>query len=342
MGMTKVRDAFIAVLCGLAVLLPGSAAMAGEHDSPRFFTIGTGSSAGTYFPIGSLIASAISRPGESSPCGQGGACGVDNLIATAITTLGSFENLEGIATRKLDSGLAQADVAAWAFEGAEIFTGQGVFPGLRAIANLFPEHVHLVARKSLGIESISDLRGRKVAIDRDGSGTRINALLILAAFGVEHDDIEAVSAGPELSITSLLEERIDAAFFVVGYPSPAVTELLDTGRFELVPIDGGAAGQLLLTNRYYTASAIPAGAYGANPVTPTLSVGAQWITHADIPDDLIYNITAALWNAENRDLLDAGHLKGEQIRLETALKGLTIPLHPGARRYYVEMGLIGE
>lgn len=341
MGLRDARGALIAVLCGLAVFV-SHAPRAEDSGQPRFFSIGTGSTAGTYFPIGALIAAAISRPGESSPCGQGGACGVDNLIATAITTRGSFENLEGIALRRLDSGLAQADIVAWAYEGAEIFTGQGAFPDLRAIANLYPEHVHLVARKGLEIHSLADLRGHKVAIDRDGSGTRINALLIMSAFGVEPGDIETVNAGPELAISSLLEEQIDAAFFVVGYPSAAVAELLDTGRFELVPINGMAAGQLIFANRYYTISSIPAGSYGDNPEIETITVGAQWITHADLPDDLIYGITAALWREENRDLLNAGHAKGEQIRLETALDGLTIPLHPGAKRYYVEKGLISE
>lgn len=332
----------IAVLCGLGLLMPAAGAAAQDDALPKLFSIGTGSTAGTYYPIGALIAAAISRPAGSSPCGEGGACGVDNLIATAITTHGSFDNLKGIASKRLDSGLAQADIAAWAYQGAEIFTGEGAYPDLRAIANLYPEHVHLVARKGLGIQSIADLKGHKVAIDREGSGTRINALMILNAFGIEHDDIEAVSAGPELAITSLLEKHIDAAFFVVGYPSSAVAELLDTGDFELVSIGGVAVGQLIFANRYYAASSIPAGVYGDNPEIETVSVGAQWITRADEPDQLIYDITAALWRDENRDLLEAGHPKGQQIRLETALDGLTIPLHPGAKRFYVEKGLISE
>jgi hypothetical protein len=325
-----------AALLGLvAVSLAGAAA-----DGPRFFSIGTGSSAGTYFPVGSRIAAAISRPEGSSPCDQGGACGVDNLIATAVTSLGSFDNIEGIAEGRLDSGLAQADIVAWAYDGRAVYTGRGGYPQLRAIANLYPEHVHLVARRDLNVRSIGDLRGLRVAIDRDGSGTRINALLILHAFGVEHADIQAVSAGPDASITALLDGQADAAFFVVGFPSQAVTELMDTGDFELVPIDGVAAEQLIIANRFYTADTVPAEIYGLPDDVPTLTVGAQWITHAEAPEDLIYDITASLWRAENRALIGSGHLQAQRLSLETAVEGVTIPFHPGARRFYAEKGLL--
>ncbi len=309
-------------------------------DDTRFFSIGTGSTAGTYFPVGSLIAAAISRPRGSSPCNEGGACGVDDLIATAVTSRGSFENIEGIASGRFDSGLAQADIVAWAYDGAAVYTGKGRFPDLRAIANLYPEYVHLVARKDLEIGTIPDLRGRRVAIDREGSGTRINALLILAAFGLDHDHIQAINAGPAASIAGLLDGEVDAAFFVVGYPSTAVSELMETGEFEIVPISGIAAEQLMIANRYYAADTIPAEIYATDEPVPTLTVGAQLVTHASAPVDLIRDITAALWRPENRDLLNSGHVQARRLSPEQAVKGVTIPFHAGARLYYEEKGLL--
>ena len=328
------------VLRPLTVLLPLLLAGAVFAQDTRYFTIATGSTAGTYFPVGSLIAAAVSRPEGSSPCDEGGACGVDNLIATAVTTRGSFENIEGIASGRFDSGLAQADIVAWAYEGAAIYTGKGSYPDLRAIASLYPEFVHLVVRKDLEAKTILDLTGKRVAIDREGSGTRINALLILGAFGLDHGNIQAVSAGPEAAITGLLDGQVDAAFFVVGFPSTAVSELMDTGRFDLLPVAGVAVEQLMITNRYYAAREIPADVYGTENGIPTLTVGAQLVTHASVDEELIHAITAAIWRPENRALLDSGHVAAQLMSLEKSVEGVTIPFHPGARRYYEEQGVL--
>ncbi|MDF1722235.1 MAG: TAXI family TRAP transporter solute-binding subunit [Minwuia sp.] len=332
----SVTTAIAAILMGFMLI----AASATRAQDVRLFRIGTGSTAGTYYPIGALIASAISRPPGSAPCDEGGACGVDNLIATAVTSRGSFDNIEGLLTGRFDSALSQADIAAWAYRGDHVFTGKLAYPQLRSIANLYAEHVHLVVRRDLGILSVSDLKGKRVAIDRVGSGTRINTLLILNAFGVEASDIESVEMGPEPAISALLDGTIDAAFFVVGYPSAAVTELAETGRFTVAPIAGVAADQLMITNRFYTAGALPPGVYHGVGTTPTLQVGAQWIVNAKADAELIYQITRAFWKDSNRSLLNSGHVKGKQIRLQTALEGLTVPLHPGAQRFYEEMGLL--
>ncbi|WP_416898527.1 MAG: TAXI family TRAP transporter solute-binding subunit [Minwuia sp.] len=335
MPMWKAVTRTVPVLCALFVL-----GMTASAQDTRYFTIATGSTAGTYFPVGSLIAAAISRPVGSSPCDQGGACGVDGLIATAVTTLGSFDNIEGIAEGRFDSGLAQADIVAWAYHGEQVFTGKSAFPNLRVIANLYPEHVHLVARKELGVKSVADLDGRWVAIDREGSGTRINALLILHAYGVDRNSILAISAGPEGSITGLLDGDIDAAFFVVGYPSTAVTELMETGKFDLVPIGGVPAAQLEIANPYFETDVIPAAAYGTETDIETVTVGAQLVTHADMSVDLVRDITEALWRENNRSLLGSGHVQARRMSAERAVKGVTIPFHPGARLYYEEKGLL--
>lgn len=322
------------------VLLFVSSGLSVSAQDSIYFTVGTGSTAGTYFPVGSLIAAAISRPQGSSPCDEGGACGVDNLIATAVTSRGSFENIEGVISGRFDSGMAQADIVAWAYQGEAVYTGRGKYPELRAIANLYPEFVHLVARKDLGIETVDQLADKRVAIDRPGSGTRINALLIMSAFGIDHDSIQAVSASPEAAITALLDGQVDAAFFVAGTPSVAVTELLDTGRFGIVPVSGVAADQLIYTNRFYSADVIPGSAYGLAEDVPTIAVGAQLVTRADMPEVLIYQITSALWRPENQPLLYSGHVAAQRMSLERATEGVTIPFHPGARRYYEEKGLL--
>jgi TRAP transporter TAXI family solute receptor len=139
---------------------------------------------------------------------------------------------------------------------------------------------------------------------------------------------------------ALRNGKIDAFFVVAGYPTGSLVELASAADIKLVPIDG--AGAKALTDKYgfFSSSEIPAGTYqGVNAVT-TVAVGAQWFTNANEDADLIYSITKALWNDKTRKLLDVGHAKGKKITLDTALSGVGVPLHPGAERFYKEVGLI--
>ena len=133
---------------------------------------------------------------------------------------------------------------------------------------------------------------------------------------------------------------MDAFFFVGGFPAGAIAELASQEDITLVPISGSEAEGVIGKYTFFAENTVPGGTYeGVDEVTTTLSVGAQWITSADQPADLIYNVTAALWNDNTRKLLDSGHQKGKQITLETALDGVGIPLHPGAARFYEEKGM---
>lgn len=305
-----------------------------------FFQIGTGSTAGTYFPVGALIASAISSPPGSRPCDLGGSCGVPGLIAVATATQGSVANVEAVAAGVLASGLAQADIVNWAFHGDGLYAEKGPVPDIRVIANLYPESVHLVVRKAANIKTIADLRGRRVSLDTQGSGTRVNAKLILSAFQVKEDQIEALATAPDHSIELLLDDAIDAFFLVAGYPVTAVSELASSRRINLLEIKGEPVKRLLAQHSFFATDTIPADAYSGIDETETLSVGAQWIVDVATDENLVYEITKALWHPNNRGILDSGHAKARLIRPKTALIGVSTPLHPGAARYYREVGLL--
>ena len=302
----------------------------------RFFRIGTGSTAGTYFPVGGLIASAISHPPGSRECESGGSCGVPGLIAVAQSTRGSVSNILGISDGSLDSGLSQADVAYWAYNGQGVFKAWGAFTKLRSIANLFPESIHLVVRRDAGIFKVQDLKGKRISLDREGSGTRVDALLILEAYGIGLEDIEAAALAVGDAADLLREGELDGFFMVVGAPATAITLLAEDSLITLVPITGPEADKLHTAHPFLAKDRIEAGTYFNVPATETLSVGAQWLVSTDTPADLVYEITRALWHENTRRLLDRGHPMGQRIQPASALSGLVVPLHPGARRYYSE------
>ncbi|PVA10088.1 immunogenic protein [Pelagivirga sediminicola] len=327
-----------AATVGAAMIAVGSAATAQE---PQFFRIGTGGTAGTYYPIGGLIANAISAPPGSRPCDEGGSCGHPGLIASALSANGSVANINAIAGGTLESGFSQSDVATWAQTGTGIWEGREPVEKLRAIANLYPETIHLVASASSGIASVADLKGKKVSLDEPGSGTLVDARIILGAYGLGEDDIDASFLKPDQAAERMRDGAMDAFFFVGGFPAGAIAELASQEDITLVPISGAEAEAVIGDYTFFAQNTVPGGTYeGVADDVSTLSVGAQWVTSADQPEDLIYGITAALWNDSTRKLLDSGHQKGQAITLETALDGVGIPLHPGAEKFYREKGLI--
>ena len=330
----------VAATLAIAVTALGLAATSQSQDI-NFFRIGTGSSAGTYFPIGGIIASAISNPPGSRECARGGSCGVPGMIAVAQSTHGSVVNVEAIANGNLESAFSQADIAYWAYNGAGVYADKGAVAKLRAIANLYPESIHLVVRRGAGIRSMADLEGKRISIDREGSGTRVDALLILEAYGLGPDDLQAEALALGAAADKLRAGELDGFFIVVGTPANVVTALANDGLIDLVPIDGTEADALREKYPFFAKDSIQPGTYLNVPWTPTLSVGAQWLVSADVPDDLVFEITRALWHDNTRQLLDRGHPKGRLIQLDTALEGIGVPLHPGAQRYYREAGLIG-
>jgi len=326
----------IALGAVIAVGLSG-AAVAQEL---KFFTIGTGGTGATYYPVGGVIANAISSPPGSRACDDGGSCGVPNLIASAVSSRGSVDNINAILSGLRDSGFAQSDVAYWAYTGTGIRQGKPAGTNLRTIGALFDEHIHLITLKDSGINSVADLKGKRVSLDEPGSGTRVDAQLILKANGLSDSDVKAEDLKPGPAAEALRNGKIDAFFIVAGFPTGSVVELASAAKIKLIPIDG--AGAKALTDKYafFSQSAIPAGTYEGVGAVSTVAVGAQWFTNATKDEALIYNITKAMWNKNTRKLLDVGHPKGVSINLESALKGIGVPLHPGAARFYKEAGLL--
>ena len=310
----------------LALVLAGGLA-AGAAQAQQFFRIGTGGTAGTYYPVGGMIANAVSQPGK--------------LVVTAQASNGSLANVTGIAGGAIESGFSQADVANWAFTGKGVFEGKPSIAGLRLIANLYPESVHIVVRKGSGIKSVADLKGKRVALDEPGSGTLINARTILAAYGLKESDIKPEYIKPNQAGDKLKDGALDAFFFTGGSPAGAIAELASAGTgIELLAIDGPQADAIRLSDGFFSPDLIADGTYKGVGATKTLSVGAQWVTSDKADAQAVYEIAKALFGPAGQQAMGAGHAKGKFITKENAVKGAGIPFHPGAERFYKEAGLI--
>lgn len=307
----------------------------------QFFRIGTGGTAGTYYPIGGLIANAISSPPGSRACEDGGSCGVPGLIATAVASNGSVGNVNAINGGTLEAGFSQSDVAYWAETGTGLWEGQPAVEKLRLVANLYPESIHLVAASSAGIASVADLKGKRVSLDEPGSGTLVDAKIILGAFGLTEADISPEYLKPDQSADRMRDGQLDAFFFVGGYPAGAIAELSSQFDVALVPITGPEIDAMREDYRFFADDVFPAGTYrGQDADVPTISVGAQLVSSTDMSDELIYGVVKAMYNETTQKLLGAGHAKGKQITLENAVQGAGIPFHPGAEKFYKEAGVL--
>ena len=330
------------LLKSLAVLLVLTSSFIGKAISNEltFFTIGTGGTSYTYYPVGGMIANAISKPPGSRECGKGGSCGVDGLIASAVSSRGSVDNVNAIISGLRNSGFAQSDVAYWAYTGTGTMDGKEPAKDLRTIAALFQEHIHLVALKKSNINSVKDLKGKRVSLDEPGSGTYVDAKLILESNGLSTNDVKAEALKGKAATDALRNGKVDAIFVVAGFPTGAIVELASAVDIKLVPIDGAGAKALTSKYGFFSESPIPSGTYEGVDAVNTVAVGAQWFTSAKEDTNLIYKITKALWNKESRKLMDVGHAKGKTITPDTALSGVGVPLHPGAEKFYKEVGLI--
>lgn len=316
------RREALAFGAGLGALgLAGLPALAQQ----RFFRIGTGGTGGTYYPVGGLIANAVSTA---------------TINVSAVATNGSVANVNGIVGGSMESGFSQADVNAWAFTGTGIYEGKPKVEELRAIANLYPESVHIVVRKGAGVKSIADLKGKRVSLDEPGSGTLVNARALLAAYGVTERDIRPEYLKQVQCAEKLKDGTLDAYFQTTGYPQGTLSELAATNGFELLAVDGAIRDKILDQYKFFAKDRIPDGVYKDVKGVDTIAVGAQWVTSAKQPADLVYEITKALWGDKTRAALDTGHAKGKEIVKATALQGIGIPLHPGAEKFYKEAGLL--
>lgn len=307
---------------------------------PAYFSIATGATGSSYFPVGSMIATILSHPAGSVRCNAAAACGPEGLIAVAVASQGALSNVRDVARGRVDSAFTQSDIASWAFHGTELFRAEAPLSSLRAIARLYPEPIQLVVARDAGIKSVKDLKRRRVAAGSSASTTYIEAMRILAAENVGRRSFTLIDADAERAAALMRAKKLDAFFFIGAAPSDLIAGLVNDGVADLAPLDGPRIVALAGASPYLAPVTIPADTYQNVAVTGTLAVGALWVVKATAGDDLIYQLTGALWDSSNRNFLLRGNAQAQNMMLEHALDGIGIPLHPGAARFYSEKGMV--
>ena len=316
---------------------------AGAKDADpetKVIRIGSGPTGATDFPFGGLVANAISNPPGSRECDRGGNCGVPGLIAVAQTTAGAAENLRAVSRGDLEMALSQADAAYWAYLGTGAFANEEPMSNLRILARLYPENIHIIARKDSPIKSVVDLKGKRVAIGTENSATAATAKLILSAYGVKWATVKFKFVDFASVAAGFAKNDFDAFFVISGAPVLALEDLATRTPIKLIPINGPVAEKLAQVFPFYSRGMIPVGTYGLTDPVETLDVGSVLISRSTMTPELAHGIVRAIWHDRNVALFQAGHPRGKYMDKTLAARKLGVPITDGADRYYLQNGLM--
>jgi len=284
---------------------------------------GTGGTAGTYYAYGGVLAQYMKNYAD--------------VRVTAVSTGGSKVNIQSVQNGDFQLGFAQSDVMTYGWEGTRAFENDGPTHDFRVLGCLYAETVQLITMDD-DINSVEDLKGKKVSIGEAGSGVYFNALDVLNGAGITLDDINPQYQSFEASKESLKDGNIDAAFIVAGAPTTAITELATTNGVRLVNIDGELRDKITADCPYYAKFQIPAGTYpGQDEPVETITVEATVIVSANADEDTVYNLTAAIF--DHIDEITKENAKGAELSLENASQITNVPYHAGAAKYYAEHGI---
>ncbi len=323
----------------LATLLVLSLAACGEKQQddqdpqkssqtivPQDLVMGTGSTGGTYFALGGAMANAINDKLADK-----------KITITAQSTGASVENMNLINAGEMDLGIAMNNVAANAFDGVGAFSSP--VTNVSSIGVVYNEVYQIVANAATGAKNVEDLKGKKVAIGPAGSGTLGLSQKIFTAAGLDpNKDIQPQSDSFGDAATKMQDGHIDAACNVLAVPASSIIEMTTSMKLAYVNISDDILETLQATEPYFVRKVIPAGTYdGQTEDINTITCKAALYCRADLDEETVYQITKAFY--ESGDVIAAAHATGKEVQLEGCLEGITTPIHPGAARYYKEMGI---
>jgi len=292
-----------------------------------FITIGTGGQTGVYFVVGQSICRLVNR--DTAKTG---------LRCTAPSTGGSIANINAIKAGDMTMGVAQSDWQYHAYNGTSKFEGNK-FDKERAVFSVHSEPFTVIARADAGIKVFDDLKGKRVNVGNPGSGQLATMEVVLAAKGWTMADFALASElKPAEQAAALGDNKVDAIVYTVGHPNGSIQEAVSTVDAVLVPVEGPAIDKLVADNPFYAYATIPGGMYKGSPDdVKTFGVKATFVTSADVPDEVVYEVVKAVF--DNFDRFKGLHPAFANLKEADMIKdGLSAPLHPGAIKYYKERG----
>jgi len=282
--------------------------------------LATGGTAGTYYPFGGAMAKIWNSK-------------IPGINVTAQATGASAENIRLINKKEVELALVQSDTIDFAFNAKEAFKER--LTKMNAIAVLYPEVIQIVVRGNTKIKSFADLKGVKMGVGAPGSGTEANFRQLLEVYGMKKDDVKAQYLSFAESAEQFKDKHIDAFIVTAGIPNAAIMDVAVMQSIRILPIPGDKIAQLTKRYPFLSLVVIPANTYkNQSAEVKTVAVSAVLIVSSDLKEDVVYQLTKALF--ENQAELATTHAKGKDLNLKTAVTGVSIPFHPGAMKYYKE------
>lgn len=318
--MKRIMLAGLACVAGAAILTGcgGGASGGASGGEKQFLNIATGGTSGTYYPLGGALAELLNN-------------NIKGMNASAQATGAAVANINMLKDGSVDLAFVQNDIAYYAENGTEMFKDNKV-DTIRGIASLYPETIQFVTTADTGITSVSQLKGKRVAVGASGSGSEANARQILAAYGITYDDIEPQYLSFGEAVDALKDGNVDAGVVVAGFPTAAIQDLSANKSAVVLDIDAATAAKLKEQYPYYNAITIPAGTYpGQETDVNTICVKCILIGTDKLSDDMGGEIAKILYS--NLDRMTAAHAVGKYITKDTALEGMSIKMNAGAEKY---------
>ncbi|WP_299911283.1 TAXI family TRAP transporter solute-binding subunit [uncultured Paracoccus sp.] len=316
-----IRTKFAGLAAGFvlaALPVPGSA--------QQFINILTGGTSGVYYPVGGALSQIYSQ-------------GIEGAKVQVQSTKASVENLNLLQQNKGEIGFALGDSVKLAAEGDADAGFAAPLDKLRGISAIYPNYIQIVASADSGIKTLEDLKGKALSVGAPKSGTELNARAILEAAGMSYEDLGKVEYLPFAESVELMKNRqLDATLQSAGLGVASLKDLSTSIPISVVSVPADVAEKL---GAPYIAQNIPANTYeGQAEDVPTVAVINYLITNSDVSDDLAYQMTKLMY--ENLDTLKAAHAATAEVDVQNALQGMPVPVHPGAQKYYDEVGVKAE
>lgn len=292
-----------------------------QEAAKKYLNIATGGTAGTYYPIGGAMAEVLNK-------------NIPGMNASAQSTGASAANINMLKDGSVDLAIVQNDITYYAMNGTEMFKGKKV-DGLQGIATLYPETCQIVTLEKTGIKSVSDFKGKRIAIGAAGSGVEANARQIMEAYGITYNDIKVQYLSFAEAANALKDGNVDAAFVTAGFPTAAIQDIASQHAVRMIAVDDEHADQLIKKYPFYTKTVIPANTYANfKEDTKAVAVMAMLVSSSKMDEKLGYDVTKALFT--HLDRIQASHSAAKVITVKNAVQGMPIKMNAGADKFFKE------